>query len=195
MNYSHMVRLPISPCLVSFLARLLSSYNFNLRLCRVVFYCSDVTAAAMKPCKFFSGNTLLRNNLNLGWPRPICSAQWITRKSFREAPLFLGLKLGSIRYGRTKMEAKLKELFGEGMRETGTQVIKCATNDFPVATVPQRRMLRNRPRVCVMEEPLRPFYTNYLSMNWGSYRHRSLFLATSIALWGDYTKGSITSLR
>ncbi|CBJ30770.1 conserved unknown protein [Ectocarpus siliculosus] len=25
------------------------------------------------------------------------------------------------RYGRTKMEAKLKELFGEGMRETGTQ--------------------------------------------------------------------------
>lgn len=26
------------------------------------------------------------------------------------------------RYGRTKMEAKLKELFGEGMRETGTQV-------------------------------------------------------------------------
>lgn len=31
------------------------------------------------------------------------------------------------RYGRTKMEAKLKELFGEGMRETGTQV---STNVF-----------------------------------------------------------------
>eukprot|EP00904_Undaria_pinnatifida_P002384 jgi/Undpi1/12146/HiC_scaffold_5.g01822.m1 len=26
------------------------------------------------------------------------------------------------RHGRSKMEAKLKELFGEGMRETGTQV-------------------------------------------------------------------------
>lgn len=29
---------------------------------------------------------------------------------------------GDDRYGRTKMEAKLKELFGEGMQETGTQV-------------------------------------------------------------------------